>query len=94
MREQQSVHYALSQIGFVGISPMDWIYQSGEVTCAVPWEATATADAAVRFLLEGAFQNTLQKQTRLLYYRLADQLARCLNMKGSHERQDPKQRLS
>lgn len=93
-REQKIVHYALSQIGFVGVSPMDWIYRAGEVTCAIPREATNSFESAVQFLREGAFQDTLQKETRMLYYRLADQLSRCLRTKGTHERRDPKAKLS
>jgi hypothetical protein len=74
LREQRNVFYALSQIGFVGIGSMDWIYRAGEVTCAIPIEDTDTFQQAIKFLREGAFQSALQKKTRLTYYSLAQQL--------------------
>jgi hypothetical protein len=92
LREQRIVHNALSQIGFVGVSPMDFIYRAGETTCAIPVEETRTFDQAVSFLREGAFQNTLAKATRLLYYRLADLLAQCPR-KGTDEQRDSQKRL-
>lgn len=91
--EQRNVHSALSQLGFVGVTPFDYIFHRDGVTCAIPVEETMSFDAAVKFLREGAFQPTLQRPTRLLYYRLAQQLDRC-RMKGIDERRIRKEQLS
>jgi hypothetical protein len=74
MEEKKLVQRALRQLGFVGLGPWDWIYQTRETVCAIPDDELSSFQSAIRFLREGTFQVTLQKQTRLAYYHLAEAL--------------------
>ncbi len=73
--EQKHVIHALCEIGFEPITPFDFWCCNGLTSCGIPVERTVSFKSAIDFCREGAFQSTLEKETRKLYYLVSDLLS-------------------